>query len=70
METYKGKRWKNPGWDLVPQGKEGVLKQEEFLCTGKLPCRWAQGGTVEAWKTKQRRDLEGRKQRKAALFSP
>ena len=48
----------------MPQGREGVLKQEEFPCTGKLPRRWAQGGAAESWETWQSSDLEGRKQRK------
>ena len=45
--------------------------------TGGVPMHWEaplqvgpRGKTVESWKTKQSRALEGRKQRKAALFSP
>ena len=48
----------------MPQGREGVLKQEEIPFTGKFPCKRAQGGAAESWKTGQSRDLEGRKQRK------
>ena len=48
----------------MTRGKDGVLKPEEFPCTGKLPQSWVQRGAVESWKTRQSRDLEGRKQRK------
>ena len=32
--------------------REGVMKQEEFLCTGKLPHREAQRGPVESQKAR------------------
>jgi len=57
------KRWKTNGWEIVPQGREGVLKQEESSCTEKLTHR-PKGGAVESWKTGQNKDLESRKQRK------
>ena len=63
MEIKKGKKWRTSGQELVPQGRERVLK-EDFLCTGKFPQRWAQGGAVESRKAGQSRDLEGRKQKK------
>ena len=50
--------------ELVLQGREGALKQEEFLCTGKLPHRPAQRGVAKSQKTRQSRELEGSKQRK------
>ena len=59
----KGKKWRTSGQELVPQGRERVLK-EDFLCTGKFPQRWAQGGAEESRKAGQSRDLEGRKQKK------
>lgn len=65
----KGKTKRTSGRELVLRGKVGVLKQEEFLCTGKLLHRQAQGGTADSQKTRQNRDLDDRKQ-KAALFSP
>ena len=61
MEIKRGKRWGTSGQELVPQGRERVMKEEDFLCTGKFPHRWAQGGAVESWKAGQSRDLEGRK---------
>ena len=65
METYKGERQRRSGQDLLPPRREGVLKQEEFQRTEKLPCRRAQGGDVESQKPgKAGRDLEGRGQRK------
>ena len=47
----------------MPWGRERVMKQEEFPCTGKLPYR-AQRGAVESQKTGQSTGLEGTKQRK------
>ena len=48
----------------MPWGRERVMKQEEFPCTGKLPHRRAQRGAVESQKTGQSTGLEGMKQRK------
>ena len=36
----------------VPR-KGGVVKEEEFPCTGKLPHRLDQGGTAESWRAGQ-----------------
>ena len=60
-EDIKRENKENFWTGLVPRGKVGVLKQEEFLCTGKLLHRQVQGGTEESQKTRQTRDLEGRK---------
>lgn len=49
---------------LREAGRQGVVKQEEFWCTGTLPQRGAQKGAVESQKAGQSRDLEVRKQRK------
>lgn len=48
----------------MPQGREGVLKQEGFLCTGKVPFRQTHGIIVESWKIGQSRNLESIKERK------
>ena len=56
-------REKEDGQELVPQRREGALKQE-FPCTGKLPHRWAERGAAKSCKTRQSRVLEGSKQRK------
>ena len=60
----KGKTKRTSGRELVLRGKVGVLKQEEFLCTGKLLHRQAQGGAAKSQKTRQSRGLEGIEQRK------
>jgi len=62
METKKGKRQENFLMGAYAL-REGVMKQEEFPCTGKLPYR-AQRGAVESQKTGQSTGLEGTKQRK------
>lgn len=54
---------------VVPQGKEGVVKQEEFLCTEQLLHRGPQRGVAESGKVRQSWNLEGKKTEKAALLS-
>ena len=54
---------------VVPQGKEGVVKQEEFLCTEQLLHREPQRGVAESGKVRQSWNLEGKKTEKAALLS-
>ena len=54
---------------VVPQGWEGVVKQEEFLCTEQLPHRGPQRGAAESGKARQSWDLEGKKTEKAALLN-
>lgn len=54
---------------VVPQGKEGVVKQEEFLCTEQLLHRGPQRGVAESGKARQSWNLEGKKTEKAALLS-
>ena len=53
----------------MPQGKEAVLKQEEFPCTGTLPHRQVQGEAVEFQNTEQRKKLQDRKKRKLHFSS-
>ena len=45
----KGKR-RRTGKELVPCGREGVLKKAESPRTGRLPHRQGQGGAAESWK--------------------
>lgn len=49
---------------VVPQGRKGVVKQEEFLCTEQLPHRETQRGAAESGKARQSWDLEGKKKKK------
>ena len=49
---------------VVPQGREGVVKQEEFLCTEQFPHRGPQRGAAKSGKARQSWALEGTKQRK------
>ena len=50
---------------VVPHGKEGVVKQEEFLCTEQLLHRGPQRGVAESGKARQSWNLEGKKNRES-----
>ena len=69
MGDIKREKTENFWMGACARGREGILKQKEFLCAGNLPHRQAQGGDAESGKT-AKQGLRGQKTEKAALLSP
>ena len=51
MGDIKREKTENFWMGACARGREGILKQKEFLCAGNLPHRQAQGGDAESGKT-------------------
>lgn len=53
-------RKRTSGQELVPQGREGVVKQEKFPCTGEFPHSWDQEGAAEPQRAMQKWEPRGK----------